>query len=283
MASKVKELPHPFVKWAGGKRQLLSQMETYFPKKYNNYIEPLVGGGAVYFHLKPKQAILIDNNWELVNCYEVIKNDVFELIKSLKKHKNEKNYFYKVRSVDRNPEEFRKWSKVEKASRTIFMNKCCYNGLYRVNSKGQFNAPFGKYINPMFCDEPNLKAVHDILQSASIINASFEICLDHAKKGDFVYFDPPYYPLSQTANFTSYTRENFGKKSQKKLFEIFAQLDSQGCKLMLSNSYNEFILKLYKDFKIVELKAKRAINSDASKRGEIKEVLVLNKKVDDEW
>ncbi len=283
MSSSLKDQPYPFVKWAGGKRQLLLQMEPYFPKKYNTYIEPFVGGGAVFFHLKPKKAVLIDNNKELINCYKIIKQDVNGLIQSLKKHKNEKNYFYKIRAIDRNPEDFSKWSDIEKASRTIYMNKCCYNGLYRVNSKGQFNAPFGKYKNPTFCNEPNLKAVHQQLTTAEILNASFEECLNHAKKNDFVYFDPPYHPLTQTANFTSYTKDNFGEKSQKRLAEVFKTLDARGCKLLLSNSYSNFVLNLYEDFKIVELKAKRAINSVASKRGEIKEVLVLNIKEGIEW
>lgn len=258
-------------------------MEPYFPKKYNTYIEPFVGGGAIYFHLKPKKAILIDNNKELINCFKVIKRDVNGLIQSLKKHKNEKNYFYTIRAVDRNPEIFDKWNDVEKASRTIYMNKCCYNGLYRVNNKGQFNAPFGKYKNPTFCDESNLKAVHFQLQTAEIMNSPFEECLKYSKQNDFVYFDPPYHPLSQTANFTSYTRDNFGEESQKKLADVFKALDNRGCKLMLSNSYNDFILDLYKDFTIIELSAKRAINSDASKRGEIKEVLVLNRRGEEQW
>ncbi len=156
------------------------------------------------------------------------------------------------------------------------MNRCCYNGLYRVNSKGQFNTPFGSYKNPKFCNKENLIAVNKALQGVKIIHGSFEACLDHCEKYDFVYFDPLYHPLSDTASFTSYTKENFGKDSQKKLFEIFQTLDERGCKLMLSNSYNNFILNLYKDYKIITLNAKRAINSDATKRGEIKEVLVLN-------
>ena len=276
MTDEVEHVAHPFVKWAGGKRQLIPQIKEYLPQSYNKYIEPFVGGGALFFHLKPKEAILIDINENLINCYKVIKNNVSELIFSLKKHKNEKEYYYGVRSADRDVESFKKWSDVEKASRTIYMNRCCYNGLYRVNSKGFFNVPFGRYKNPKFCNEKNLNAVHESLQNARIVLDSFETCLNYAEKDDFVYFDPPYHPLSDTANFTSYTKDNFGKESQIKLRDVFKTLDERGCKVMLSNSYNDFVLDLYEEFRIITLNAKRAINSDASKRGEIKEILVLN-------
>ena len=276
MTKALEHVAHPFVKWAGGKRQLIPQMEEYLPQNYIKYIEPFVGGGALFFHIKPKTAVLIDTNEDLINCYNVIKNNLSELIRSLKKHKNEKEYYYQVRSADREIESFKKWTNVEKASRTIFMNRCCYNGLYRVNSKGEFNTPFGSYKNPKFCNEVNLNAVHETLKSAQLIQGSFETCLKYAEKDDFVYFDPPYHPLSETANFTSYTKDSFGKDSQIKLLEVFKQLDERGCKVMLSNSYNEFILDLYEGFKIITLNAKRAINSDASKRGKIKEILVLN-------
>ena len=276
MTKALEHVAHPFVKWAGGKRQLISQMEEYLPQSYNKYIEPFIGGGALFFHIKPKTAVLIDINKELINCYNVIKNNVSELIGSLKKHKNDKEYYYQVRSADREIESFKKWTNVEKASRTIFMNRCCYNGLYRVNSKGEFNTPFGSYKNPKFCNEINLNAVHETLKNARIIQGSFEKCLEYAETDDFVYFDPPYHPLSETANFTSYTKDNFGKESQIKLQEVFKKLDDRGCKVMLSNSYNDYILDLYEGFKTITLTAKRAINSDASKRGKIKEILVLN-------
>lgn len=270
------EVPHPFLKWAGGKRQLIPQMDRYFPISFNKYIEPFVGGGAIFFHLCPKNAILIDSNKDLIKCYEIIKKSVFELIESLQKHKNESEYYYRIRNVDRNLEEFEKWSDVEKASRIIYMNRCCYNGLYRVNSKGQFNVPFGKYKNPKFCDSENLIAVHEALKNTELVHGDFEICLNYAEKNDFIYLDPPYHPLSNTANFTSYTAETFGKDSQKKLFEIFKKLDERGCKLLLSNSYNDFIINLYKEYEKIILNANRAINCDANKRGYIKEVLILN-------
>lgn len=276
-ARSIVDVPKPFVKWAGGKRQLISQMDQYFPKDYNNYIEPFVGGGAIFFYLLPKKAVLIDNNKELINVYKIIKNNVRDLIESLKNHENKEEYYYKIRKMDRNPEIFNNLSDVEKASRTIYLNRCCYNGLYRVNNNGQFNTPFGRYKNPTFCDEKNLIAVHEALKGVQLINNSFEKCLDLAEKGDLVYFDPPYYPLSKTANFTSYTRDNFGKEEQIKLHDVFCRLNEKGCKVILSNSYNEFILDLYKDFNLNVLQAKRAINSIASKRGLIKEVLITNK------
>jgi len=268
--------PHPFLKWAGGKRQLIPQIKKYFPKRFNKYIEPFIGGGAVFFHILPEKAILIDINKELINCFKVVKNNVKELIELLKNHKNEKKYYYQIRSLDRTHRTYDKLSDVEKASRTIYLNRCCYNGLYRVNSKGQFNVPFGKYKNPNFCDEENLISVSMVLKNVDIYHGSFEMCLDFADKDDFIYFDPPYHPISETSSFTSYTKENFGKDSQKMLFNVFKTLDARGCRLMLSNSYNPFIIELYKEFKIIFLNAKRAINSIANKRGFIKEILVLN-------
>ncbi|MHA1195623.1 MAG: DNA adenine methylase [Promethearchaeota archaeon] len=275
-AKSIVDVPKPFLKWAGGKRQLISQMDPYFPKKFNKYIEPFVGGGAIFFYLLPKRAILMDINQELINVYNVIKNNIEELINSLKKHVNEREYYYKIRNLDRDPSIYENLSNVEKASRTIYLNRCCYNGLYRVNSKGQFNVPFGRYKNPQFCDEKNLMVVHEALQNVEIVNASFEKCLDFAEKNDFIYLDPPYVPISSSSNFTSYTKDNFGREDQIKLHHIFKALDERGCKVMLSNSYNEFILNLYKDYKINILQAKRAINSDAKKRGEIRELLITN-------
>ena len=269
-------LPHPFLKWAGGKRQLIPQMTEYFPKNYNQYIEPFIGGGAIFFHLLPKKAIISDNNPDLINCYNVIKDDVENLIKSLKKHKYEKNYYYEIRALDRDRKKYTDLSNIEKASRSIYLNKSGYNGLYRVNSKGFFNVPFGRHKNPKICDEINLRNVSLALENVKIHLSSFEVCLDYAERGDFIYLDPPYHPLSETALFTSYTKKGFDKILQKKLFEVFKELNNRECYVMLSNSYSEFILDMYKDFKIVTLKAKRNINSDSQKRGLINEVLILN-------
>lgn len=268
--------PNPFVKWAGGKRQLILQMKDYFPKTFNKYIEPFVGGGAVFFELLPKKAIISDNNSDLINCYKVIKKDVEALISSLKKHKYEKEYYYKIRALDRDSVKYKELSQIEKASRTIFLNKTGYNGLYRVNSKGLFNVPFGRHKNPNICDEDNLRAVHKALKNVEIYEESFEICLNFAESEDFIYLDPPYFPLSNTALFTSYTKENFGEDAQIKLYKIFTELVRRDCKVLLNNSYCDFILDLYKEFRIVILQAKRAINSNSNRRGNINEVLIIS-------
>jgi DNA adenine methylase len=276
MARSTNSIPHPVLKWAGGKRQLLPQIAKFLPTTFGTYIEPFVGGGALFFHLKPRDAVLIDINPELVNVYRVIKEDVQSLIASLKKHVNDSTYFYKIRDVDRDQDRFKEWSDVERASRTIYMNRVCFNGLYRVNKKGEFNVPFGDYKDPQFCDEENLLAVNHSFHETTLVLGTFEQCLEFAKKGDFVYMDPPYVPLSTTASFTSYTRDCFDENAQKKLFSVFKELDNRGCKIMLSNSHCEFILDLYKGYRIETIMAIRAINCVGAKRGKIKEVLVMN-------
>lgn len=273
---KIVDVPHPFIKWVGGKRQLLSQLIPYIPEHFDTYIEPFVGGGALFFYLLPENSILIDNNPELINCYNVIKNKVEELIISLKKHKNEKEYYYQIRDFDRDLDKYNRLTDVERASRTIYLNKTCYNGLYRVNSKNQFNTPFGRYDNPKICDEENLRAVSISLKNAKIALGDFEKVLEFAQKDDFIYFDSPYDPLNQTASFTSYTKDNFGKSEQIRLQSVFRKLDSKKCKILLSNANTEFIKELYKDYNIYTLYANRAVNSDATKRGKIKEVLISN-------
>jgi DNA adenine methylase len=270
------DIPRPVMKWAGGKRQLLSQLDPFIPPKFNKYLEPFVGGGAMFFYLLPERAVLMDINPDLINIYKVIKYEVDALIASLKQHKNEEAYYYKIRNIDLDKEEFAKWTDVEKASRNIYMNHVCFNGLYRVNSAGHFNVPFGDYKNPILCDEENLRAVNKALKNVDLHVNSFEKCLDFAEKDDFIYIDPPYVPLSLTASFTSYTKENFGPEEQRRLLEVIKELDKRGCKVLLSNSHCDFILDLYKDFKIETIMANRAINSVGSKRGKIKEVLIMN-------
>lgn len=273
--------PKPFVKWVGGKRQLLKQfkkMDLYPPFGFNanknTYFEPFVGGGAVFFDLLPKKAFLSDLNSDLVLTYNVIKNDIEALIKSLKKHEYEKDYFLKVRA--KNPKEL---SDLEIASRFIFLNRTCFNGMYRVNSSGQFNVPFGKYTNPLICDEDNLRKVSKALENVEIKHQDYKAVLKKAKKGDFIYFDPPYYPISKTASFTSYTNESFLDKEQIELRDTFLELHKRGCFVMLSNSDTPFINKIYKGFKGVKInkvEAGRSINSNASGRGKITEVLITN-------
>jgi len=281
IAKLLEEKPKPFVKWVGGKRQLLKQfreMGLYPPDSFdsftNTYFEPFVGGGAVFFDLLPKKAELSDLNSELVTTYNVIKNNVDALIKSLKKHKYEKEYYLKVRAKDP-----KKLSDVEVASRFIFLNRTGFNGMYRVNSKGGFNVPFGKYTNPIICDEENLQKVSKALQEVAIKERDYKVALKKAKKGDFVYFDPPYYPVSRTASFTSYTTDSFLEKEQVELRDTFVELHKRGCFVMLSNSDTPFINELYSDIKgvrVSKVSAGRAINSNAAKRGKINEVLVTN-------
>lgn len=268
----------PFLKWAGGKGQLLRQYESFFPLKFNNYLEPFVGGGAVFFHFHNtrrldgnKRVILIDDNKELMNCYSVIKENVEKLIGILSspKYINNKNAYYAIRKKE--PQD-----RFERAAKTIYLNKTCYNGLYRVNSQGKFNVPFGRYKNPLICDSKNLKVVSLALRNVEISPGDFQTCLEFAKKSDFVYFDPPYQPLSKTSSFTSYTKDSFSEEEQHKLCEVFKKLDKRGCKLMLSNSNTNFIRTLYKYYRVETVYAKRAISCRPSGRGAITEIVILN-------
>lgn len=281
---KSRKAPYPFVKWAGGKRQLISQMKNFFPNNFNNYIEPFVGGGAVFFYLYKNnriknRAILIDINKDLINCYEVIKNQVESLIEELKiheKYKHNKKYYYKIRAWDRDSRKYNTLSDIKKAARILYMNRVCFNGLYRVNSKGQFNVPFGRYKNPNICDEENLRAVSKALKNVELVHGSFKECLKYSEENDFIYFDPPYHPISESSSFTSYTKEDFQKQSQIELKKLFQKLNKKNCHLILSNSYTDFIKNLYKDYSLKILKAKRAINSNGDSRGKIKEILIIN-------
>lgn len=275
------EKPKPFVKWVGGKRQLLAQfrkLNLYPPELFNiktgRYFEPFVGGGAVFFDLLPEKGFLSDLNKELVITYNVIKNDVDSLIASLKKHQTDKEYFLKIRAQDPN-----KLGDLSIASRFIFLNKTCFNGMYRVNRKGEFNVPYGKYNNPLICDEDNLRKVSKALQGIEIKHQDYKEVLKKAKKGDFVYFDPPYYPVSKTASFTSYTAESFLDKEQTELRDTVLELHKRGCYVMLSNSDTPFINKIYSGYKgvrINKIEAGRAINSKGNGRGKITEVLIIN-------
>jgi DNA adenine methylase len=277
----LKNRPRPFIKWVGGKRQLLQQFRDrglYPPNDFDpimhTYFEPFVGGGAVFFDLLPKKAELSDLNNELVTTYNVIKNNVDDLISLLKTHKYEKEHYLAVRAQDPNT-----LSDIEIAARFIFLNKTCFNGMYRVNSKGVFNVPFGAYANPVICDEENLRKVSMVLQAVTIRNQDYTVVLKRAKKRDFVYFDPPYYPVSKTASFTSYTANSFLETDQRALRDVFVELHERGCFVMLSNSDTHFIRKLYSGLvgvRVSKVYAGRAINSNAAKRGKISEVLVTN-------
>ena len=272
--------PKPFVKWVGGKRQLLRQFRElglYPPEDFNpitnTYYEPFVGGGAVFFDLLPKNAELSDLNNELVTTYNVIKNNVDELIESLQKHIYDKEYYLEVRA-----KKIEDLSDIEVASRFIFLNRTGFNGLYRVNKSGQFNVPFGRYNNPVICDEDNLRRVSDALH-VIITHQDYKNVLKTAKSGDFIYLDPPYYPINATSSFTSYTAEGFLEKEQTELRDTFVKLHKKGCFVMLSNSDTPFINELYSGLEgitINKITAGRAINSKGSGRVKITEVLVTN-------
>ncbi|WP_198305442.1 DNA adenine methylase [Arcobacter vandammei] len=271
----------PFVKWVGGKRGLLSQIIPLLPKKFNNYFEPFVGGGALFFELyslgllKNKEVFLFDINSELINAYNVVKNSPTQLIKELEilKQNHSKEQYYEIRAWDRE-EDFLKRSDVQRASRFIYLNKTCFNGLYRVNKKNQNNVPIGSYKEPNICDYEVILNASFALKNVTILNTSYREVLKHASKGDFVYFDPPYYPLTQTSSFTSYSEFDFLEKEQKELFEVFKNLSMIGCNVMHSNSDTEFIKNLYKDFEIVEILANRFINSKSEGRGKISEIII---------
>lgn len=271
------DLLQPFLKWAGGKRQLLPQIREQIPARFKKYFEPFVGAGAVWFALQPKRAYISDANAELINCYRVIRDNPEELLKDIHKHKNTSTYFYKIRELDRTPE-FKNLSPVERASRIIFLNKTCYNGLFRVNRKGHFNAPFGDYQNPLIVDDIVIRAVSKYLQSKDIkIEVEdFAAACARARKGDFVYLDPPYDPISDTASFTGYNFGRFGKEEQRRLKGVVDDLTRRGCMVLLSNSATDFIKGLYAEYEILHVEANRNINSVGTGRGKINEVLVRN-------
>lgn len=268
----------PFIKWAGGKKQLIEQFAPFFPKKIEVYYEPFVGSGVVAFfllerHHEIKKIYLSDINEELIITYNVVKNNIEDLIELLKKYKrnHNKEFYYKIRSQD-----IKTLSKVEIAARFIYLNKTCFNGLYRVNSKGEFNVPIGDYKNPLICAEKDLRDISKFLKKDDIRVKQFYDAVKDAKEGDFIYFDPPYYPLDDKASFTKYTKEKFLDEEQKLLAKVFRELDKKGCKIMLSNSDTEFIRNLYKGYHINIVRAKRLINCDASKRGKINELVITN-------
>ena len=273
---KKNNLVVPFVKWAGGKRQLLPELIKRVPK-FTTYCEPFVGGGALFFYLQPKKAIINDFNKDLINTYITIQNDVESLIQHLSTYKNDSESYYKIRELDRTPL-FHRMSATEKASRLIYLNKTCYNGLFRVNSMGEFNSPFGSYKSPNIVNEPTLRAIHNYFQNADVtfLSGDFEAAVKGLKKGTFVYFDPPYDPVSASSNFTGYTNLGFGKQEQRRLKEVCDELNAKGIKFLLSNSATDFILDLYKEYNIEKISAKRVINSNANNRGNVDEVLIRN-------
>ena len=271
--------PRPFLKWVGGKGQLLAELlkEVACAEPFERYHEPFVGGGALFFELARlsrlgrKQAFLSDNNANLIGAYQGIREDVEGVITRLETHKAQhcKEYYYAVRAEV--PETL-----LDRAARIIYLNKTCYNGLFRENSKGKFNVPMGSYKNPLICDADNLRACAEVLRKTKTEVRPFETVVAKVKPGDLVYFDPPYVPVSKTASFTSYDRAGFGEESQRRLADVFRTLDTKGARVLLSNSMTGLVKELYSDFTLQRVRANRRVNSRADRRGEIDEALVSN-------
>lgn len=275
--------PGPFVKWAGGKSKLIKLYESFLPHSFQSYYEPFVGGGALFFYLYNKKKIarayLNDSNRELINLYIILRDNIEELLEELAKyeiHKLDKEYYYQVRNLDRDLLSFNKLTAVQRAARVLYLNKTCYNGLYRVNKKSQFNVPFGNYKNPNIRDINKLRAVSRALKLTTLTCQDFQQAVLTACPGDFIYFDPPYYPVSTTSFFTGYTENSFSGKDQQRLAQTFRALDQRGCLVMLSNSCIEPVLKLYRGYRIEHLMARRDINSLADRRGLVPEIIVTN-------
>lgn len=280
---KIKEIKEvtlqPFTKWTGGKRQLLPVIRELMPKTYNRYFEPFVGGGALFFDLAPKDAVINDFNAELINCYQQIKDNPQELIEILKIHQeyNSKEYYLDLRSADRD-ERIDMMSEVQRAARILYMLRVDFNGLYRVNSKNQFNVPYGRYKNPKIVDENLVSAISTYLNNnqIEIKKGDFEKAVLDVQPGDFVYFDPPYIPLSETSTFTSYTHEGFSYDDQVRLRDTFKKLSDVGAYVMLSNSSSFLVEELYRDFNIHYVEATRTNGAKSSSRGKISEIIVTN-------
>ena len=272
-------LPRPFLKWAGGKTQLLEELRQQVLRagRFGRYHEPFVGGGALFFdlfrsgRLGRSKAYLSDNNDSLIQAYLGVQQNPVQVIALLRAHEQAHNhdYFYQMRAhIPSDP--------VARAARIIYLNKTCYNGLFRENSRGEFNVPIGRYKSPVVCDEKNLRAVAEALKKAKIEQRPFTKVLNHARQGDFVYFDPPYHPVSKTASFTAYDKAGFGESQQRDLARVFTELDRRGVKVLLSNSMTDFVRELYADFSLSTVMAKRSVNSRADRRGAVAEALVRN-------
>lgn len=278
MRKRKNKLAAPFLKWVGGKRQLLEVITPLLPKRITTYCEPFIGGGAVLFDLQPNTAYINDINDELIRVYNIIKNDVESLIMVLQGFRNEADYFYAVRDWDRDKAKYSTLSDVQKAARILYLNKTCYNGLFRVNNAGEFNSPFGNYRNPNIVNAPTLRAVNAYFNTATIHSTSLDYSevLKILPKGTFVYLDPPYDPVSDTSSFTGYSKDGFTRDDQIRLRECCDALNARGLKFMLSNSATDFIKEQYAAYHITIVQAKRAVNSDSTKRGEVDEVIVRN-------
>jgi DNA adenine methylase len=270
----------PFVKWAGGKRQIIDKLKQHIPEEYNTYYEPFVGGGALLMELTPKKAVINDYNEELINVFRCIQDEtkMKKMTKELDKYEKEhsEEFYYDLRNKDRDKAKFNKLADYKKAARTIYLNKACFNGLYRVNSKNEFNVPFGKKTKVSTYDGNNLNLLNYFFNTSvtRMTTCDFEECVKDAKKGDFIYFDPPY--DSDTTTFNSYTEDGFGKEEQVRLARVYKELSDRGCYVMLSNHNTKLVNELYSDFNIHIIEAKRNINANGKKRGKVEEVIVTN-------
>lgn len=273
-------LIRPYLKWAGGKRQLLPEIRARLPRDWKKraYFEPFVGAGAVLFALTPQNAVVNDYNTQLILTYRAVRDDVDGLIARLEEHRarHSREYYYEVRARDRDPA-FLESSDTEKAARLIYLNKTCFNGLYRVNSQGLFNVPCGSYKHPSVCEEPVIRAVSGYLNGSGVrlLSGDFAGAVTGADEHAFVYFDPPYHSADNT-NFTGYQAPGFNEDEQRRLRDVFAALTEKGARCMLSNSDTPFIRALYKGYRVETIQARRTINSDTAKRGAVNEVLVRN-------
>lgn len=266
----------PIVKWAGGKTRILDQLLARRPKSFRRYFEPFIGGGALFFRLTPQRAHLSDLNEDLINVYRCVAWNVEAVIKRLQAHQRDHghDYYYTVRERWNDRKHCR--SAVERAAGFIYLNKTCYNGLYRVNQRGRFNVPIGRYTAPKICDGPGLRAASRVLQQAELTSGHFAERVADAGPGDFVYFDPPYDPVTTTANFTSYTSSSFGDPDQHDLARIVGDLTDRGAFVMVSNSDTPYIRDLYRGFHIERIEAPRAINSRSGGRGPVGELIITN-------
>ena len=273
----VRGMLKPLLKWAGGKSQLVPELIRLVPTFFGSYHEPFAGGAALFFAmyrnglLKGKHAVLSDINQELIDTYTSVRDEAEKIIRQLKTLHYDKDQYYRIRT-----QEPRKLPSHKKAARMIYLNRTCFNGLYRVNSRGEFNVPFGRYVNPTICDADNLRAVSAAFKDAQLSCQPFSAVLDSARKNDFVYFDPPYVPLSETANFVSYASTGFGYSDQEELADVFCRLGTRGVKVMQSNSDTDWVHKRYRKFKLLPVQARRRVNSRADKRGAIQELVILN-------
>ena len=270
----------PFVKWAGGKRQIIDKLKKLVPEEFNTYYEPFVGGGALLFELSPKNAVINDSNKELMNVFNCIKdeNKFTKMCHELNHYEasHSEEFYYDIRNKDRDKAKFNRMPDYKRAARTIYLNKACFNGLYRVNSKNEFNVPFNKKDKVNTYDGQNLGIIHSYFNFNNIVMTSidFEESVKDAKKGDFIYFDPPY--DSETSTFNSYTEDGFGKDEQRRLAKVYKELADKGCYVMLSNHNTTLVNELYKDYNIHVIEAKRNINSNGKKRGKVEEVIITN-------